>query len=153
MKKFRFTLQTVHNVREMLQEKESLILNELRTDADQAAAHVAKIEKTRRDAIEKYSARLNAGEQLNPVEMELNLNHFASLNTLRLEGEKIVVQKNEACRRQSEAVAAAMRQVKVTGRLRDNQEDRHRLEFSRWEQGNIDEIVSTSFARQKMANK
>ena len=48
MKKFKFTLQTVHNVREMQQEKEELVLSERQTEVNQATARLAEIERLHR---------------------------------------------------------------------------------------------------------
>jgi flagellar export protein FliJ len=148
MKKFKFTLQTVHNVREMLQEKEGLVLSQLQAEADQAAARVEHLEQMRLQAIDDYALRLHTGEQISSMEMELNSNHFASLNRLQQEAEKILAEKNYACRLQSEKVAAAMREVKVTDQLRENQKARHETEYSRQEQYSVDEMVSTRFARE-----
>jgi flagellar export protein FliJ len=147
MKKFKFKLQAVHNVRELRQERESLILEELHSEANLAAARVAQIEKTRNEAIETYTRQMKSGEPLNPMEMELNSDHFVRLNRLRQEEERVVEQKKQACVRQAETVVAAMREVKITGRLRENQSARHQLEFEREQQSNIDELVTTTFAR------
>lgn len=153
MKKFKFTLQTVHNVREMRQEKEKIVLGELQTEANKISLQVAQIEKTRIDAIESYAQRLNSGEQLNAMEMELNLNHFASLNRLQQEAEKVLEQKNKACQMQGKTVAAAMREVKITDRLRETQQIRHQMESARQEQNSIDEMISANFARQMVQAK
>lgn len=148
MKKFKFTLQTVHNVRELREEKEKLLFSQLQADASKAALRVAEIEIMRSEAIDNYAQRLKSGEQLNAVEMELNLNHFAALNRLQQEAEKVLEQKKQACQRQSTAVAAAMREVKITNRLRETQQERYKNEFERQEQNNLDELVSANFARQ-----
>jgi flagellar export protein FliJ len=153
MKKFKFTLQTVHNVRELRQEKEELILGQLQTEAVVAEEVVAQIESNRRQAIENYAQRLRSGEQLDPMEMELNSKHFESLNQRRKDSEQVVAQKKQACVRQSQAVVGAMREVKITGRLQETQKRKHDLEFARTEQNGIDELVSTRFARQKMRTK
>ncbi len=153
MKKFKFTLQTVHKVREMRQEKEKIVLGELRAEADDAASHAANVEKLRSEAIDNYSRRLKSDERLNPMEMELNSNHFASLMRLQQEAENIVEQKKRACVRQGETVAAAMREVKVTDQLRETQKERHQQEFARQEQNSIDELVTTKFARQMQQTK
>lgn len=147
MKKFKFSLQTVHNVREMRQEKEKLVFSELQADAAKTADQIAQIEKLRVEAIEVYARRLNAGEQISATEMELHSNHFTSLNRLQIEAEKVLEQKNQACVNQGETVAAAMREVKITDRLRETQKARHQVEFARHEQNNIDELVSATFAR------
>ena len=153
MKKFEFSLQTVHNVREMRQDKEKIVLSERQAEVNKAAASVAHFEKLRFESIENYSQRLNSGEQLSAREMELNLNHFASLNRLQQEAEKVLEQKKQACLQQGETVADAMREVKITDRLRETQKARHQIEFARQEQNNIDELVSANFARQILQTK
>ena len=153
MKKFKFTLQTVHNVREMRQEKEKIVLSERQAEVNLAAASVAQIEKLRLEGIEDYARRLNSGEQLNAMEMELNSNHFASLNLHRQEAEKVLAQKTQACRQQGETVARAMREVKITDRLRETQKARHQTEFARQEQNNADELVSATYARRRLWTK
>ncbi len=153
MKKFKFTLQTIHNVREMRQEKEKLVLSERQAEVSQAAAHVARLEKLRLEAIENYAKRLTSGEQLGAMEMELNSNHFTSLNRLQQEAEKILKQKQLACRQQGETVARAMREVKITDRLRETQKARHQTEYARQEQNNMDELVSANYARQMLQVK
>lgn len=150
MKKFKFTLQSVHNVREMREEKEKLVLSELQSEVSKVALEISQIEKSRNQAIENYVQRINSGEQVNAVEMELNTNHFVSLNRLQQDAEKNLEQKKQACLQQGKTVAMAMREVKITDHLRETQQARHQLEVSRKEQINIDEIVSATYARKQL---
>jgi flagellar export protein FliJ len=147
MKKFKFTLQTVHNVREMKQEKEEFILGELQMEAAKAAQFVSEVEQMRFKAIDNYASRLQSGAALDAFELELNSNHIAALDRLRREAQNALEIKKQACLQQSKTVAAAMREVKITDRLRENQQSRHRLEFDRYEQNALDELVSANFAR------
>lgn len=153
MKKFKFTLQTVHNVREMRQEKEELLFSQAQAEAKAAEERIAQIEKMRFDALESYTHRLRAGEVINAVELELNSNHFASLDRLQREAENILSEKRQACDLQSRKLAAAVREVKITNRLRETQAARHKLELDRHEQNNLDEIVSANFARRLIGAK
>lgn len=153
MKKFKFTLQTVHNVREMRKERETVVLSELQAEASEAASRVSHLEKMRSDAIDNYTRRLTSGEQLNAMEMELNSNHFASLNRLQQEAEKVAAVKREACDRQIETVTAAVREVKITDRLRESQKTVHKNEYAREEQNGIDEMVISTFARKLAQTK
>jgi flagellar export protein FliJ len=148
MKKFKFKLEAVHKVRELREDREKLVLGELQAEVNKAAAHHETIEGSRIAAMADYAHRLRTGEQFNPIEMQLHASHFESLNRLRMEAEKELEDKRLACLRQGENVAAAMREVKVTGRLRETQKTRHDLEDSRREQNDIDELISASFARQ-----
>lgn len=148
MKKFEFTLKTVHKVRELHEDREKLVLGERRAEVDQAAARHEYIEDSRTAAMEDYAQRLKAGEQLDALEMLLHSAHFDSLNRMRIESEKELEIKKDAYVKQGENVAAAMRAVQVTNRLRETQKARYDLEFARQEQNDIDELISASFARQ-----
>lgn len=153
MKKFRFTLQTVHNVREMRQEKEEIVLSEMRAEINRAISDLENIQRLRLDAIENYTLKLKKGEPMNPFEMELHTNHLRSLDRLIQEVEAKIEEKKQVCARQSEIVADAGRQVKITERLRENQRSRHRLENERLEQNALDELVSANFARHMLTNE
>ncbi|MEZ5425394.1 MAG: hypothetical protein R2747_03935 [Pyrinomonadaceae bacterium] len=147
MKKFKFTLQTVHNVREMRQEKEHLRLTELQNELNQAQARIVEIERQQQIALEKYSERLKKGESINAYELELDSLHLTELDRLKRDALEILEQKKKDCEKQTETVAAATRAVKITNRLRENQAERHKLETERIEQNQIDELVSANFAR------
>ncbi len=153
MKKFKFTLQTVHNVREMKQDKELQILSELQNEAAKAAEQVTEIENLRERAIENYSRRLEAGEQIAAFELELNSNHLSALDRLIREAVQILEAKKQACAQQGKTVAAATQQVKITNQLHDNQKQKHQLEVSRYEQNALDELVSANFARRMSQTK
>lgn len=153
MKKFTFKLQTVHNVREMRQEQEELVLSELRQELNQAVARLAQLEQMHGDAIKNYSEKLTKGEPLNPFEMELHTSHLVSLDRSIRDAQASVEEKRKACETQSQAVAAANRQVKVTERLRENQQTRHHLELERSEQTAADELVSADYARRILPSK
>lgn len=147
MKKFKFTLQTVHTVREMKQEKEELILGEMQAEAAKAAARVHEIEQMRFKAIESYAHRLERGETIDPFELELNSNHISALDRLQREAQQFLETKKQACLQQGKTLAAATREVKITNRLRETQQLRHRLEAARQEQNALDELVSANYAR------
>ncbi len=153
MKKFKFTLNSVHKVREITKERESVLLGELRSEADRAALRISHIESMRQEAIKKYTSRIANGERLDAMEMELSSKHFASLDRLQREAEKALVQKQHACDLQVVAVAEAMREVKITENIRETQRVRHQTEFEKQEQNNVDEMVTTGFARRLMGEK
>jgi flagellar export protein FliJ len=148
MKKFKFTLQTVHKVRELREDREKLVLGELQAEVNKAAAHHEIIQGSRAAAMDDYARRLRSGEQFDPLEMQLHSNHFESLNRMRQEAEKELEDRRQAYLRQGENVAVAMRETKVTNQLREAQLARHELEYARREQNDIDELISASFARE-----
>lgn len=148
MKKFKFTLQSVHKVREMREENEQMELSRLNADADSVAERIHQIEVLRHEAIEKYTARLNSGNAVNAFELEMNSNHISNLDRLKREAIDLLEQKKKACVRQQENVASANRAVKITSRLRETQETKHRAEVNKNEQSAADELVSAKYARQ-----
>ncbi len=148
MKKFKFTLQTVHHVREMREEKEQMILMRMQHDVHQAAEQVREIERLRQQAIENYTARIRAGERLDAFDLEACSNHISTLDRFRREAQTILEQTKLIAQSQSLNVAAAGRAVKITEKLRETQQTRYKLESAKVEQTALDEIVSANFARQ-----
>lgn len=152
MKRFKFSLQTVHHVRELKSERENLALSELHIEAEKAQQRVAHIELMRTEAVEKYLQRLRSGD-LDPREMEMSSNHFASLDSLQMEAQKAAEETRQACLRQLELVKAARVEVKVTEQLRDTQHKRHHEEVARHEQNSVDDLVTAKFARRIQGSK
>jgi flagellar export protein FliJ len=147
MKKFKFKLESVHSVREMRKEKEQLIFAQLQNEANKVFEEIEQIEQTRLKAITNYLDKLNRGELTNPVEMEMNLRHITELDRRQREMRAVLEEKKLACSEQGKKVAEANQQVKITDRLRENQQNQHKLEFEREQQHSLDELISTNFAR------
>lgn len=147
MKKFKFTLQTVHNVRQMRQEKEQLLLGQLQFEMNQISEQIEQIKQMRETAIENYHLRLKPGQAINPAEIEMETGNIAYLKRRLEEAEKSLEAKKEECLKQTEKVVLASRDVKITERLREKQNARHNLELSRLEQNLLDEMATSSFAR------
>lgn len=148
MKKFKFTLQTVHNVRELKQESEQLVLAQLQAEAARAAEQIERIDAAYIRAINEYSAKVNGGRALHIGEMELEALHISSLERQKRQAIEVFEEKKRACASQSVRLAAAAREVKVTNRLRETQALRHRLEADKDEQNAIDDLVAANFARE-----
>ena len=153
MKKFKFTLSAVHNVREMRQEKEQLVYSQLQAEAAAVAEQLTEAENKRRTTLDCYARRLASGEIVDPLEMELSAKYLLSLDRLERESKKVLAQKKQACDRQSVNVTAAHQAVKATAKIRETQVARYNLEFARTEQTNLDEITSLNYARTLFQNK
>lgn len=147
MKKFKFTLQSVHNVREMLEEKELMVLSGLNLDAERAEERLTQIEKRLLAAVENYNRKLTAGAPVNVIEMELNSKHISALEKQKVEAREELLKKRNACAQQMALVTQAAQEVKVTGRLRENQVTTHRSMIAKKEQNTLDEMVTIGFAR------
>jgi flagellar export protein FliJ len=147
MKKFKFTLQSVHDVREIREEKELMVLSGLNFEVEKASERVAQVEGALKAAVENYNRSLTVGESLDVIDMELNSKHISALEKQRIEARAKLLEKQKACANQMIHVTQAAQQVKVTGRLRENQASDHRLSLARHEQTALDEMATTGFAR------
>jgi flagellar export protein FliJ len=148
MKKFKFTLQSVHNVREVREEHELMTLSRLNLEAEEASAHLTFVEGALVSAVEKYND-IKPGQALNAAQMELNSQHISALEKQKAAARDELLQRKDACVRQMSQVTQAARDVKVTGKLRDNQVKVHREEASRHEQIALDEMATLGFARKR----
>ncbi|NNF00710.1 MAG: flagellar export protein FliJ [Pyrinomonadaceae bacterium] len=148
MKKFKFNLQTVHDVREIHKEKEQLALAELQTEAKIISERIVQFENMRASAIDNYKRKMKAGDTISVFELELITDHIADLDRQRMQAREELVEKNQECAEQQKKLAAAYREAKVTDRLRENQKASHQLELTRKEQNSLDEIVIAKHARQ-----
>jgi len=145
MKKFKFTLQSVHNVREMREEQELMVLSRLNLETEQASARLTAVEGALGDAVEKYNRKIKIGEPINVNEMELNSRHISALEKQKAAAREELRERQNARKQQISLVTQAARDVKVTGKLRDNQVKNHRLAASRHEQTALDEMATIGF--------
>lgn len=153
MKKFKFTLQSVHRVRAAQQDREVAALDRLRQQAEQDARSLADVISKHCDAVEAASKRFAAGEHIDPFELAASYDHIASLEQARRDAEAVLENSRRACEVQREKVEQAARDVKVTENLKEKQMIKHRSEVSRAEQGVIDELTSATIARAGGANR
>ena len=148
MKKFKFNLESVHNVRELREEQEQTVFARMRKAVNETEQRLEKIRERRIAAMDKYLEDLQGGRAADPVEMDLHAKHFASLERLRIETEIELEEKRSACREQAGLLSAAAREVKVTGKLREKKKALYDRELAKHEQNAMDEITSAKYARE-----
>lgn len=152
MKKFKFTLEAVHKVRELQQEREEQVLAEIQSQIDEAKLRLAEIGKRHFDAVMAYTEAMKKCGSINAFELELSTRHIESLENSIRTAKANVADKEKLRVEQSYVLAAANQQVKITEKLHENQKKEHRAGVNRQEQSEIDELVSASFARQMVTN-
>ena len=123
MKKFKFSLQTVHNVREMRQENEEMKLIQLQSEANQILEQIAKLEKMHHEAIENYAKKLGTGVAVNISAIKYELDQISALENAIRNAQLSHAAKKSECKAQSLKLAEAMREVKTTDRLRPRSKD------------------------------
>ncbi|MEZ5307033.1 MAG: flagellar export protein FliJ [Pyrinomonadaceae bacterium] len=147
MRKFKFTLQSVHNVRELREEKEQTVFARLSKDASEAEERLFEVSRKILSAMNSYTHSMRGGTALDPVVLDLHSKHIAALERLKQRIIAEVEQKKSACREQAKRLSNAARDVKVTAKLREKQKAVHDLEAAKSEQNTLDEITSAKHAR------
>lgn len=148
MKKFEFNLESVHNVRELREEKEQAVYTRLRHEVTEAEVRLTELMEKRLAAMTRYVTAMDGGTPVHPVEMDLHSKHITSLERLRKQTENEIEEKQSACRNQAVQLTAAAREVKVTEKLREKKKALHDRESAKHEQTALDEITSAKYARQ-----
>ncbi len=146
MKKFRFTLQTVHDLREARRDEAERALATASRAVDEAEEQLAETSSAHERAMEEFAARLESGE-LDPFEAELSVNYLASLVERKLEAHARLKELEERRERQREETIEAARSAETTARLRDRQREKHQLQMMRAEQQILDEMAMLTQAR------
>lgn len=147
MKKFHFSLQTVHNVRETHRDKEEQEFVRLQASVIEATEQIKKVENERNQISATYSQKLNAGK-IDPIEAAMT-SHYITVLVLREREAKANLKRVEtALENQRVKLTEAERDVEATSRLRERQRERHVLEMARKEQNLLDDMATVATARQ-----
>lgn len=146
MKKFKFSLQTVHNIRESKRDKEEQELISLRKGVEEATAHIERIENERTQLANNYGAKLGSGT-IDPIEAALTSNYMAVLAYRERNARINLKQAEHAVDKQRTKLVEAERDVEATSRLRERQRERHEQEATRKEQNLLDEFATVATAR------
>jgi flagellar export protein FliJ len=152
MKKFRFTLQTVHDLREARRDEAERALFRAASAARAASEQLEETKQTHLRATETYAAKLQEGE-IDPFDALLSINYLASLNRRERETHAQLEELEKAREAQRALTAAAAREAEATSRLRQRQRERHHLELARYEQEMLDEMATLAQARQHPEEK
>jgi flagellar FliJ protein len=148
MKQFQFSLQAVHDLRQMACEQAERELAQAMAQVSEAAARIDEITRLRATAIEVYLAKLQAGA-LAPHEAALHAHHLHSLAQREAEARVCLGSLERERERRCQLVMEAAREAETTARLREREAARHRAELARAEQKLLDEMATEAFARRQ----
>jgi flagellar export protein FliJ len=138
MKRFQFSLQTVHNLREMRCDEAERHLAQA-TAVVMAAATVIEEIRGHRDAAETKLA--GATGLVNAAELAWQSNYLVLLAQREVEARTRLKTLEHERESRRETVLATTREVKVTGQLRSRQHARHTADAERAEQSMLDEMA------------
>jgi flagellar export protein FliJ len=144
MKRFRFSLQAVHNLRELRREEAERRFVQAASAVTAAASAI--------EAIHKLRALLEGeiSEATGPLciaDLALRMDYLDALARREADARSQLAQLEQECETQREAAVAAAREAEVTGQLRARRQDRHVSENARIEQNFLDEMGITIVLR------
>lgn len=146
MKKFRFSLQTVHDLREAQRAEAERSLALASVAVREAAEQLEETDAVHAQATEDFASKLQTGE-IDPFDAELSVNYLAVLVQRKLEAHTRLQELEQARERQRETTIEAARSAETTARLRERQHERYQLNAARAEQQFLDEIATLTQAR------
>jgi flagellar export protein FliJ len=147
MKRFKFSLETVHNLREMRRDEAERQLEQSAAQVSAARAVVEQIEQ-HRDAVETELAR--ATGPLCTHELALQVSYLEFLNQREQETQQHLAVLEGQHEAQCETTLTAARAAEVTEQLRARQQARHATAVARVEQLLLDEIAIAATLRKRL---
>ncbi|HET6975115.1 MAG TPA: flagellar export protein FliJ [Pyrinomonadaceae bacterium] len=152
MKRFEFSLQAVHNVREIKREAAERELVLATRELSRANEQLQEVLQHRESAVNEYLA-LHQSEEVHAHTIATHMDYIGSL----LENERFArsvirnLEKNVDVRRGE--LTEASRQSETTANLRERQRDRYRQELAREEQKILDEMAVIAVTRKLVTEK
>ena len=146
MKRFKFSLEAVHNLRELQRDEAERQLEQSAAKVSAARTVVEQIEQ-HRDTIETEIAR--ATGPLCANELALQVSYLEFLNQREQETQQHLAELEQQHEAQRETTLAAARAAEATEQLRTRQQARHTAEVARVEQLLLDEIAIATTQREK----
>lgn len=146
MKKFRFTLQPIHDLREMRRDEAERSHAQAIAAVTEANSRLDEAESTRREAAESLRSLLQHG-QLDPHEVALRSSYLSSLIAREADARTRLAALEEERERRRHKMAEAARAAEATAKLRERQSARHFEALARYEQNQLDEMAVVTAAR------
>jgi flagellar export protein FliJ len=146
VKRFKFSLQTVHDLRCSRKEEAERGLAQASADVADAEERLEKAKEARSAALEGYSKTLRSGV-LDLREESLRMHYMTLLAQREEEDRKRLAALKHAREERRRALVDAARQAEVTESLRERHLANHRAETARAEQSLLDELATLASAR------
>ena len=149
MKNFKFSLQTVHDLRESRQEAAERDLATANSELYRANAQLEEVVRSRQKALERYLLMY----QSNQIEVSMVAAHtdfIGSLVKREREAKAHIREVEQRLEQKRQAVTEAMRDTETTAKLRERQRQSHQLEMNRNEQAMLDESAVLAVARRRV---
>lgn len=149
MKRFKFTLQSVHDLRESRREAAEQELAVTNSELYRANAQLEEVVRARQKALERYLL-LHQETELEPTMVAAHTDFIGSLFQREREARTYITQIEKTLELKRRAVREALRETETTAKLRENQRKNHKLEMNRHEQSVLDEMAVLAVARRRV---
>jgi flagellar export protein FliJ len=146
MKRFQFSLQTVHNVREIRRDAAERELAAVAAELQGVQEQLETVLQQRRSAMNKYLLL----QQTQEIEVAIFASHSDYISSLILRERHtrdLILQVEEKITVKRKVLTEASRQTETTANLRERQRERHHLETSQHEQRVLDEMAVVATTR------
>ncbi|HEY6803265.1 MAG TPA: flagellar export protein FliJ [Pyrinomonadaceae bacterium] len=152
MKRFKFSLQTVHDLRESRQEAAERDLATANSELYRANAQLEEVVRSKQTALERYLLMYQAGE----IEVSMVAAHtdfIGSLFQREREAKTHIREVEQRLAQKRQAVTETMRETETTAKLRDHQRQNYLLDMNRNEQAMLDEMAVLAVARRRVSGQ
>ena len=150
MKRFQFSLQAVHNVREMRRDAAERALAAVAAELKGAQAQLETVLRRRQSAMENYLL-LHQSKEIEAATFASHTDYIGSLFLLERQARAMTLQIEARIASKRQALTEAARQTETTANLRERQRERHHLEIAQHEQKVLDEMAVVAVARRRLA--
>jgi flagellar export protein FliJ len=151
MKRFKFSLQTVHNVREIRRDAAERELAAVSAELKGAHERLETVLRQRKTAMDKY-VLLHQSKDIVGATFASHTEYISSLFLLERQVRAMALQIEERIAGKRRALTEAARQTETTANLRERQRERHHQEMAQNEQKVLDEMATVASARRHASN-
>jgi flagellar FliJ protein len=152
MKRFKFSLQAVHDFREMRRENAERELAQAAADLERANALLDEVLRARQTATQNYTEIISSRE-LNAPTMVSHTDYLGSLVRREREARAQIAAAERMVETKRQVLVEAKRESETTAKIREQQQQRHELDAARKEQNILDELAVASVSRRQRSNK
>jgi flagellar export protein FliJ len=149
MKRFKFSLQAVHDFREFQRDAAEREFADANTHLQRAEAQLEEVQQAHRRALNGYSLLLKASE-IEATMIAAATDYLASLVRRERELRDQIAQIQQFVETKRLALTEAARDTRTTAKLRERQLERHESEGARKEQNMLDEMAVAANVRRRI---
>lgn len=151
MKRFNFSLQVVHNVREIRRDTAERALAAVSAELQAVQEQLETVLRQRRSAMDKYLL-LQQSPEIEASVFATHSDYIASLILRERQTRVRIIEVEERITASRKVLTEASRQTETTANLRERQRERHHLEAAQHEQNMLDEMATVAATRRLAAN-